>query len=89
MNYSKCQIYCDASMTIFTSILSPILVSKYAGYFGEQIKDKNDMKKPNNFNCTHSAKCEHSKYNRKENLEQSGSAMLLMGTTASLGIQIS
>lgn len=44
MNYSKRQIYCDASMAIFTSILSPILVSKYAGYFREQIKDKNGMK---------------------------------------------
>ena len=45
MNYSERQIYCDTSMAIFRSILSPILVSKYAGYFGEQIKDKNDMKK--------------------------------------------
>lgn len=44
MNYYNCQIYYDASMTIFTSILSPILVSKYAGYFREQIKDKNSMK---------------------------------------------
>lgn len=44
MNYSKHQIYCDASMAIFTSLLSPMLVSKYAGYFREQTKDKNGMK---------------------------------------------
>lgn len=31
-------------MAIFTSVLSPILVSKYAGYFREQINDKNGMK---------------------------------------------
>lgn len=44
MNYSQRQIYHDASMVIFTSILSPILVSTCAGYFREQIKDKNSVK---------------------------------------------
>jgi len=44
MNYAKCQFYCDASMAIFTTILSPVLVSKYAGYFREQRKDKKGMK---------------------------------------------
>lgn len=31
-------------MAIFTSLLSPVLVSKHTGYFREHIKDKNDMK---------------------------------------------
>lgn len=44
MNYSQRQIYHDASMVIFTSILSPILVSMHAGYFREQIKNKNRVK---------------------------------------------
>lgn len=44
MNYSKHHICCDASMVIFTSMLSPIFVSKYAGYFRKQIKVKNGMK---------------------------------------------
>lgn len=44
MNYSQRQIHCDASMVIFTSVLSPILVSTRAGYFREQIKDKNSVK---------------------------------------------
>lgn len=44
MNYSQRQIYRDASMVIFTSILSPILVSMLARYFREQIKDKNCVK---------------------------------------------
>lgn len=44
MNYSQRQIYHDASMVIFTSILSLTLVSMHAGYFREQIKDKNGVK---------------------------------------------
>lgn len=44
MNYSQRQIYRDASMVIFTSILSLTLVSMHAGYFREQIKDKNSVK---------------------------------------------
>lgn len=40
MNYSKHQISCDASMAIFTSMLSSI----YAGYFRKQVKVKNGMK---------------------------------------------
>lgn len=57
MNYSECHIYCDASIAIFTSMLLFISASKYADYFGEQIKGKNvtenkQIKK--NFNCTHS-----------------------------------
>lgn len=44
MNYSQRQIYRDASMVIFTSILSLRLVSMHAGYFREQIKDKNSVK---------------------------------------------
>lgn len=44
MNYSQRQIHRDASVVIFTSILSPILVSTHAGYLREQIKDKNCVK---------------------------------------------
>lgn len=31
-------------MVIFISLLSPVSVSKYTGYFRKHIKDKNDMK---------------------------------------------
>lgn len=44
MSYSQRQIHCDASMVIFTSVLSLILVSTHSGYLREQIKDKNSVK---------------------------------------------